>query len=171
MTINKLYQNDVEEQYAVKKKKVYQIWRTIFRIFIIFSTVVMFINMILLMFGLCFFRLLTIINEGARPPTLLNIGIMAETGAAISLDSLSQSHNDLLIAKGFSERIIRDYYADNLPITNIDEASFTASEISEETLKFGAVPSFSPIVLDVSYPEREPAINTFYTRTDVTSTN
>ena len=89
MTINKLYQNDIEEQYAVKKKKVYQIWRTIFRIFIIFSTVVMFINMILLMFGLCFFRLLTIINEGARPPTLLNIGIMAETGAAISLDALS----------------------------------------------------------------------------------
>ena len=86
--------------------------RSIFRIFILFSIIGMTINMFLLMFGLCFWQLFIIIDHGARPPIMLNIAIMAEAGATISRDGLAQQHNDLIIAKGFYERIIKDYFVD-----------------------------------------------------------
>ena len=67
----------------------------------------MLINGCLLIIGLCGKRLIVIIDEGARPPTLINIAIMAEAGASISLDSVAQANNDLLIAKDFTELILK----------------------------------------------------------------
>ena len=67
----------------------------------------MLINLVILIIGLCWQDLLTIIEEGARPPTLINIAILAEAGSTISLDAMAQAHNDLLIAKGFTERYIK----------------------------------------------------------------
>jgi len=66
----------------------------------------MLVNLCVITIGLCYNRLLLIIEEGARPPTLINIAIMAEASSTISLDALAQSHNDLIIAKGFAELII-----------------------------------------------------------------
>lgn len=90
------------------KKPVYVIRRNIFMIFVFFSVIIMLINMGMLIIGLIFNRLLMIIEEGARPPTLVNIAIMAEAGSTISLDSIAQSQNDLLIAQGLFERILDD---------------------------------------------------------------
>ena len=81
-------QRDVKVK--IRKKKVFVIRRSIFRIFILFSMIGMCINMFLLMFGLCFWQLLIIIDHGARPPTMLNIAIMSEAGATISRDGLAQ---------------------------------------------------------------------------------
>ena len=75
-----------------------------------FSCVVMVINLTVLVVGLCYGRLIVFIDEGARPPTLLNIAIMAESGSTSALDAMAQAHNDLLIAKGFTELIITDHF-------------------------------------------------------------
>ena len=72
-----------------KKKPVYVIRRNIFCIFVFFSIIVMTINMFMLILGLISNRLLSIIEEGARPPSLVNIAIMAEAGSTISLDSIA----------------------------------------------------------------------------------
>jgi hypothetical protein len=69
----------------------------------------MLINLSILLFGLCLQRLLSIIDEGARPPKLLNIAIMAEAGATISLDAMAQAQNDLLMVKSFTELMIASY--------------------------------------------------------------
>ena len=90
------------------KKVVFVIRRSIFIIFIFFSALVMIINLSFLVFGLCLKRLMIIIDEGARPPKLLNIAIMAEAGATISLDAVAQAQNDLHIAKSFAEYIINN---------------------------------------------------------------
>ena len=49
----------------------------------------MLINMVMLIFGLCFKRLVSIIDEGAKPPAFLNIAILAEAGATISQDDMA----------------------------------------------------------------------------------
>jgi len=72
-----------------KEKKIYIIRRSIFLIFVLFSAIVMLISLSLLVKGLCHDRLLEIINEGARPPTLLNLAIMSEAGSTIALDSIA----------------------------------------------------------------------------------
>ena len=103
-------------------KPVFVIRRSIFLIFVFFSSLIMLINLGILVLGLCLNKLLWIIAEGARPPTLLNIAIMAEVGSTISADALAQSHNDLVIAQSFIERIIHDRFVS-------DEAKL--SELSE----------------------------------------
>ena len=77
-------------------------------IFIFFSALVMLINLGVLLVGLLLRRLTKIIDEGARPPKLLNIAIVAEVGATISLDAMAQAQNDLHIAKSFAQYIIEN---------------------------------------------------------------
>lgn len=89
-----------------KVENTYLIRRSIIRIFFFSSIIIMISTNCLLVYGLCTVRLLRIIDEGARPPTLLNIAILAEAGSTISLDSVAQAHNDLLIAKSFTELIL-----------------------------------------------------------------
>ena len=74
---------------TAKVKKIYVIRRSIIRIFFFASILIMVIDACLLILGLCTSRLLKIIDEGARPPTLVNIAIMAEAGSTISLDSVA----------------------------------------------------------------------------------
>ena len=109
-----------------KQKVVHVIRKSIFTIFVFFSVLVMLVSLITLVFGLCYTRLLYIIDEGARPPALLNIAIMAEAGATISLDAMAQAHNDLLIVKGFTEIIIQGYM--NEPEKHCNQASFRRLE-------------------------------------------
>lgn len=87
-------------------KTVYAIRRSIYLIFIFFSILIMLVNCFLLVFGLCFKRLLLILDEGARPPPFINIAIMAEVGSTISVDAFAQAQNDLMIVKGFTESIM-----------------------------------------------------------------
>ena len=65
--------------------------RTIFLIFVSFSAIIMLCNLGMLTIGLSYNKLQIIIEQGARPPTLVNIAIMAEAGSTISLDSIAQS--------------------------------------------------------------------------------
>ena len=71
-------------------------------IFIFFSILVMIINLSCLVFGLCLKRLMIVINEGARPPKVLNIAMMADVGAMISVDAVAQAQNDLHLARSFA---------------------------------------------------------------------
>ena len=95
---------------SVKKKQkqvtVYVVRRSIFIIFIFFSALVMVVCFGVLVIGLFTFRLKTIIEQGTEPPALINIAIMAETGSALSQDAMAQAMNDLVIVKGFTERLI-----------------------------------------------------------------
>ena len=68
---------------------MYVIRRTIFLIFVTFSAVIMMVNLGMLTIGLSYNRLQMVIEKGARPPTLVNIAIMAEAGSTISLDSIA----------------------------------------------------------------------------------
>ena len=43
-----------------------------------------------------------VINEGARPPKVLNIAMMADVGAMISVDAVAQAQNDLHVARSFA---------------------------------------------------------------------
>lgn len=90
-----------------EEKEIFVIRRSIFIIFVFFAALIMIINLFLITFGLCYNRLLLIIEEGARPPELLNVAIMAEAGSTISLDAIAQTHNDLLIGRGFVELILK----------------------------------------------------------------
>ena len=78
--------------------------RSISFIFGFFSALVMLINLAILIIFLCYQDLLNIIKQGARPPTLINIAILAEAGSENTQDAMAQAHIDLLIAKGFTER-------------------------------------------------------------------
>ena len=90
-----------------KQKEVFVIRRSISFIFGFFSALVMLINLAFLIVGLCWQDLLRIIEQGARPPTLINIAILAEAGSTITQDAMAQAHIDLLIAKGFTERYMQ----------------------------------------------------------------
>ena len=57
----------------------------------------------LIIIGLCHERLLSIIDEGLRPPEMINLAIMANSGATISMDAMAQANNYLTIIKGFAE--------------------------------------------------------------------
>ena len=113
-------------------------------IFVFFSAIIMLINMGMLVIGLIFNRLLSIIEEGARPPSLVNTAIMAEAGSTISLDSIAQSQNDLLIAQSLFERILtdRDDVSKARLLEDWDSSSTTAegdnnSESSDPTVENG----------------------------------
>ena len=71
------------------KKQVFVIRRSIFIIFVFFASLIMLLNLFMIIFGLCFRRLLTIIEDGAKPPTLVNIEILAEAGSTIAQDDMA----------------------------------------------------------------------------------
>ena len=116
---------------------IYVIRRSIYLIFIFFSVLIMIVNCCLLTMGLCFNRLLLVIDEGARPVPLINFSIVSEIGATISVDAIAQAQNDLLIAKGFSESILAAYLSKrNLQQENSRlDASTESSEDSEAELE------------------------------------
>ena len=102
------------------EKHVYVIRRSIFYIFVFFSVIVMLINFGFIVFGLCFNKLLAIIDGGFRPPTMINFAIMSEAGSTISFDAMAQSHNDLLILKAFAERILQDTHSSKRQLADTD---------------------------------------------------
>ena len=69
----------------------------------------MLFNLFLLLLGLCLTKLLKIIEVGAKPPTLLNRQILAQVGAANSLEAFAVVQNDLIIAQAFTDMIFEDY--------------------------------------------------------------
>ena len=66
------------------------------------------INLFTLVDGLFYKRLVQLIDQGVRLPTLINIAIMSETGSTISLDAMAQAKNDLVIGAAFLELIESD---------------------------------------------------------------
>ena len=115
-----------------KVKKVFVIRRSIFLIFVFFSSLIMLLNLTILVFGLCYSRLIKIIDDGARPPILLNIEIMAEAGATIAADAMAQSYNDLLIMKSLTQSYIdREYRLSGLRMLQ-EEPETSASDLTDE---------------------------------------
>ena len=120
-----------------KVKKVFVIRRSIFLIFVFFSSLIMLLNLTILVFGLCYSRLIKIIDDGARPPILLNIEIMAEAGATIAADAMAQSYNDLLIMKSLTQSYIdREYTLSGLRMLQ-EEPETSTSDLTDETSEPG----------------------------------
>ena len=120
-----------------KVKKVFVIRRSIFLIFVFFSSLIMLLNLTILVFGLCYSRLIKIIDDGARPPILLNIEIMAEAGATIAADAMAQSYNDLLIMKSLTQSYIdREYTLSGLRMLQEEPETFT-SDLTDGTSESG----------------------------------
>ena len=120
-----------------KVKKVFVIRRSIFLIFVFFSSLIMLLNLTILVFGLCYSRLIKIIDDGARPPILLNIEIMAEAGATIAADAMAQSYNDLLIMKSLTQSYIdREYTLSGLRMLQ-EEPETSTSDLTDETSESG----------------------------------
>ena len=120
-----------------KVKKVFVIRRSIFLIFVFFSSLIMLLNLTILVFGLCYSRLIKIIDDGARPPILLNIEIMAEAGATIAADAMAQSYNDLLIMKSLTQSYIdREYTLSGLRMLQ-EEPETSTSDLTDGTSEPG----------------------------------
>ena len=84
-----------------KPKIVYKLRRTIFRIFIFFSALVMIASTIYTVYGLLWVKLFQWTKEAVEASSLLNVDILTQVGALNAQDQLVISIRDLKISQEF----------------------------------------------------------------------